>query len=112
MPTVRACSGLVGYLVPALGAVDHSHDAPPFHRPRYTQGLEAVSEFDRVIAARTINPAHPIHATAILGKARGHALAGDTDAARAAYNDFLTLWRDADPDIPLLEEARAELDAL
>ena len=71
-----------------------------------------MAEFERVIAARTINPAHPIHATALLGKARGHALAGDTDAARAAYNDFLTLWRDADPDIPLLQQARAELDSL
>ncbi|MGB6993821.1 MAG: tetratricopeptide repeat protein, partial [Thermoanaerobaculia bacterium] len=76
------------------------------------EGMEAVAEFERVIAARTINPAHPIHATALLGKARGHALAGDTDAARAAYNDFLTLWRDADPDIPLLQQAQAELDAL
>jgi len=75
-------------------------------------GVAAVAEFERVIAARTINPAHPIHATAILGKARGHALAGDTDAARAAYNDFFTLWRDADPDIPLLQQAQAELDAL
>ena len=76
------------------------------------KGAEAVAEFERVIAARTINPAHPIHATAILGKARGHALAGDTDAARAAYNDFLTLWRHADPDIPLLQQAQAELDSL
>jgi tetratricopeptide (TPR) repeat protein len=76
------------------------------------KGVEAVAEFERVIAARTINSAHPIHATAILGKARGHALAGDTDAARAAYNDFLALWRDAAPDIPLLQQAQAELDAL
>ncbi|TNF72554.1 MAG: serine/threonine protein kinase [Acidobacteria bacterium] len=76
------------------------------------KGLKAAAEFERVIAARTINSVHPIHAAAILGKARGHALADDTDAARAAYNDFLALWRDADPDIPLLQQARAELDAL
>ena len=39
-------------------------------------------------------------------------MTGDADAARAAYNDFLTLWRDADPDIPLLLEAQAEYEAL
>jgi tetratricopeptide (TPR) repeat protein len=76
------------------------------------EGLEAVAEFERVIAARTINSSHPIHAMAHLGKARGYALAGDTEAARAAYNDFLALWRDADPDIPLLQQASAELEAL
>jgi serine/threonine protein kinase/tetratricopeptide (TPR) repeat protein len=76
------------------------------------EGEEAAAEFERVIAARTINTANPIHARAILGKARGHALAGQTDAARAAYNDFLTLWRDADPDIPLLQQAQAEHEAL
>jgi serine/threonine protein kinase/tetratricopeptide (TPR) repeat protein len=76
------------------------------------EGEEAAAEFERVIAARTINTADPIHARAILGKARGHALAGQTDAARAAYNDFLTLWRDADSDIPLLQQAQAEHEAL
>ena len=44
--------------------------------------------------------------------ARGHAMTGDADAARAAYNDFLTLWRDADPDIPLLLEAQDEYEGL
>jgi len=76
------------------------------------EGLKAVAEFERVIAARTNNSAHPIHALSHLGKARGLALAGDTDAARAAYNDFLTLWRDADPDIPLLQQAQAERDKI
>jgi predicted Zn-dependent protease len=43
-----------------------------------------------------------------LGLARAYALAGDTAKARAAYQDFLTLWKDADPDIPILREAKAE----
>jgi eukaryotic-like serine/threonine-protein kinase len=42
------------------------------------------------------------------GLARAHALQGDNAKARAAYQDFLTLWKDADPDIPILKEARAE----
>jgi hypothetical protein len=40
--------------------------------------------------------------------ARAHALAGNTAKARAAYQDFLTLWKDADPDIPILIQAKAE----
>jgi predicted Zn-dependent protease len=40
--------------------------------------------------------------------ARAYALQGDTPRARSAYQDFLTLWKDADPDIPLLKQAKAE----
>jgi hypothetical protein len=43
-----------------------------------------------------------------LGIARGSALAGDTVKARKAYQDFLTLWKDADPDIPILKQAQSE----
>ena len=42
------------------------------------------------------------------GLARAYALQGDTTKARAAYNDFFTLWKDADSDIPILKEAKAE----
>ena len=42
------------------------------------------------------------------GLARAYALQGDTVKARTAYKDFLTLWKDADPDIPILKEAKAE----
>jgi len=43
-----------------------------------------------------------------LGLARAYILQGDTNKARVAYEDFLTLWKDADPDIPILKEAKAE----
>ena len=43
-----------------------------------------------------------------LGLARAYAMQGDTAKARAAYEDFLTLWNDADPDIPILIAAKAE----
>jgi len=39
---------------------------------------------------------------------RAYVLSGDIDKAKAAYNDFLTLWKDADPDIPILKAAKAE----
>ncbi len=50
----------------------------------------------------------PWGALARLGLARAYALQGDTARARAAYRDFLTLWKDADPDVPILKEAQAE----
>ena len=45
-----------------------------------------------------------------LGRAR--ALSGDTAGARTAYQDFLALWKDADPDVPILKEAKAEYGKL
>jgi hypothetical protein len=50
----------------------------------------------------------PIGALAHLGLGRAYVLAGDKDKARAAYTDFLTLWKDSDPDIPILKQAKAE----
>ena len=50
----------------------------------------------------------PLGALAHLGLARAYALQGDTAKARAAYQDFLTLWKDADADIPVLKQAKAE----
>ena len=46
--------------------------------------------------------------SARLGLGRAAALRGDTEKARAGYQDFLTLWKDADPDIPILKQAKAE----
>jgi hypothetical protein len=54
----------------------------------------------------------PVGVLARLQLARALSLAGDKPAARAAYRDFLTLWKDADPDIPLLKNALAEYAAL
>ena len=50
----------------------------------------------------------PIGALAHLQLGRAHAMQGDTAKARAAYQEFLTLWKDADPDIPILKQAKAE----
>jgi hypothetical protein len=54
----------------------------------------------------------PIGALAHLGLARAYVLQGDTAKAKPAYNDFLALWKDADPDIPILKQAKAEYEKL
>jgi hypothetical protein len=50
----------------------------------------------------------PIAALAHLGLARAAVLKGDSDAAQSFYQDFLRLWKDADPEIPILKQAKAE----
>jgi eukaryotic-like serine/threonine-protein kinase len=72
------------------------------------QGSEAAAEFQKILDHRGIVVNTPIGALAHLGLARAYALQADTAKARAAYQDFLTLWKDADPDVPILKEAKAE----
>ena len=72
------------------------------------QGKEATVEFHKILDHRGIVLNEPIGALAHLGLARAYVLQGDTAKARAKYQDFLTLWKDADPDIPVLKAAKAE----
>jgi tetratricopeptide (TPR) repeat protein len=72
------------------------------------QGREAAAEFQKILDHRGIVLNEPIGALAHLQMGRAYAMQGDTAKARAAYQDFLTLWKDADPDIPILLEAKAE----
>jgi eukaryotic-like serine/threonine-protein kinase len=72
------------------------------------QGREAAVEFQKILDHRGIVLNEPIGALAHLQLARAYSLQGNTARARAAYQDFLTLWKDADPDIPILREAKAE----
>jgi len=72
------------------------------------QGKEAAAEFQKIINHRGIVLNFPLGAMARLGLARAYALDGDKAKARAAYDDFLNLWKAADPNIPLLQQARAE----
>ena len=76
------------------------------------QGTPAATEFQKILAHRGIVQTEPIGALAHLGLARAYALQGDSPQARAAYQDFFALWKDADPDIPILKEAKAEYDKL
>jgi len=72
----------------------------------------AAAEFQKIIDHPGLVWNCATGALAHLGLGRGYALAGDKAKARAAYQDFLTLWKDADPDIPVLKEAKAELARL
>jgi serine/threonine protein kinase len=76
------------------------------------QPSEAAAEFQRIVAHRSIVLVDPMDALARLQLARALALSGDTVKAKSAYNDLLTLWKKADPDIPVVKEARAELARL
>ena len=74
------------------------------------QGQQAIAEFQQMIAFRWME--YPLRALARLQLGRAYAMAGDTAKAKASYQDFLTLWKDADPDIPILKEAKAEYGKL
>jgi serine/threonine protein kinase/tetratricopeptide (TPR) repeat protein len=69
---------------------------------------EAAAEFQKILDHRGIVGADPIGALAHLQLGRVLALSGDKTRGKAAYEAFLTLWKDADPDIPLLKQAQAE----
>ncbi len=72
------------------------------------KGREAAAEFQKIIDHRGLVFADPLGAVARLQKARALAVAGEREPARAAYEEFLALWKDADPDVPLLARAQAE----
>jgi eukaryotic-like serine/threonine-protein kinase len=72
------------------------------------RGSEAATEFEKFIREGDSVLSGPLVPLSRLGLARAYALQGDTSKARAAYQDFLTRWKDADPDIPILKQAKAE----
>jgi eukaryotic-like serine/threonine-protein kinase len=72
------------------------------------EGAAAATEFQKFLDHRGITLNFPLGALAHLGLARAYTLSGDTAKAKAAYKDFLTLWKDADPDIPIFIAAKAE----
>jgi tetratricopeptide (TPR) repeat protein len=105
--------------------------APPKLMPAYLRGqaylalhrgVEAVAEFQKILDHRGVVLNEPIASLAHLGLGRAYGLeasAAQTDEAgsfrakaRGAYQDFLTLWKDADPDVPILQQAKAEYQKL
>lgn len=71
-------------------------------------GEAAAIEFQKIIDRRALVGSLPHGSLARLGLARAYALQGNKQKALASYQDFLTLWKDADPDIPLLKQAKFE----
>jgi eukaryotic-like serine/threonine-protein kinase len=89
----------------------------PYMVPTYIRGearlalhqvTDAVADFHMIIDNAGVVENCPIGALAHLGLGRAYAMQGDAAKAKAAYQDFLTLWKDADPDIPVLLQAKAE----
>jgi hypothetical protein len=85
--------------------------------PMYARGLaylaqrqanEAAAEFQKILNHRGLLGADPMRALTQLQLARARAAAGDRDQAKSAYETFLTLWKDADADLPVLKHARTE----
>jgi tetratricopeptide (TPR) repeat protein len=72
------------------------------------QGAEAAAEFQKFLDHRTLVANNPLFVLAHLQIGRAYAMQGETAKAKAAYQDFFTLWRDADPDIPILRQSKAE----
>jgi len=87
------------------------------YRPAYVRGeayllahrgQEAATEFQKIIDHRGVVVSQPFGALAHLGLARAYTMQGDTSKARTSYQNFLMLWKDADQDIPILKQAKAE----
>jgi predicted Zn-dependent protease len=72
------------------------------------KGTEAAADFQKLLDNRNINLNEILPALAQLGLARAYALSGDKSKARTAYQDFLAIWKDADPDVPVLKQAKSE----
>jgi tetratricopeptide (TPR) repeat protein len=102
-------------------AIEALKPAVPYERGRFLipylrglahlkagHGAEAAAEFQRILDNRGWDPTSFFYPMAQLGLARAGALAGDAPKSRRAYQDFLALWKDADPDVPILIQAKAE----
>jgi serine/threonine protein kinase/tetratricopeptide (TPR) repeat protein len=72
------------------------------------QGKEAAEQFQNILNHRGVCGTLATCSLAHLGLGRARALSGDNAGARTAYQDFFALWKDADPDVPILKEAKAE----
>jgi eukaryotic-like serine/threonine-protein kinase len=132
LPTIRGQIALNRH--DFLGAIEELKSSAPFELgipgdtsfapslyPVYIRGeaylaahqpSEAAIEFQKILDHRGVVVNEPIGALAYLGLARAYALQGDTTKARGAYQEFLTLWKDADADVPILQQAKAEFAKL
>ena len=128
LPTIRAIIALQSGVakdrdkaIAALAATaPYEFSTPDFTPPLfhiYIRGLayldanqapSAVIEFQKILDHPGIMRNSIIGALAHLQLGRAYAMSGETTKAKAAYQDFLTLWKDADPDIPILKQAKAE----
>lgn len=76
------------------------------------QGAAAAAEFQKILDHRGIVLSDPVDVLAKLQLGRAYALMGDKDKAKSAYQRLLTVWANADPDLPVLTQARVEYSRL
>jgi tetratricopeptide (TPR) repeat protein len=120
LPTIRAAGELqrrnATQAVQQLQAISPYEAAAQFW-PQYLRGVsylklrrgaEAVGEFQKILDHRGEAPLSILYPLAYVGKARAAALSGDLTTSRKAYQDFITLWKDADADLSVLIEAKKE----
>ena len=79
---------------------------------RLRNGAKAATEYQKILDRQGIGSTSPLYFLARLGLARANVLQGDKAKAREAYQDFFATWKDADPDVPILKEAKAEYGRL
>jgi eukaryotic-like serine/threonine-protein kinase len=75
---------------------------------RQRDGAKAAAEFQKLLDHRSIDPVNMIFPLSQLGLARAYVIQGDTTKARTEYQDFFGVWKNADPDLPILKQAKAE----
>ena len=100
-----------------LGDMDHGNAGYPIYFRGQAflaahQGTKAAAQFQKLLDHPGIVLNDPIAALARLGLARAYATQGNTGKAKSAYGDFFTLWKNADPDIPVYQQAKAEFVGL
>jgi tetratricopeptide (TPR) repeat protein/predicted Ser/Thr protein kinase len=79
---------------------------------RLKEGTKAAAEYQRILDHRGIDPLDVSYSLSHLGIGRAQALQGNTAAAKSAYQDFFAAWKDADPDLPVLKQAKSEYEKL
>jgi hypothetical protein len=79
---------------------------------RAHDGTKAATEYQKILDHRGVEPTSVLYSLAHLGLGRAYALQGDTAKARTAYQDFFAVWKDSDPDVPVLKTAKAEYEKL
>jgi eukaryotic-like serine/threonine-protein kinase len=99
LETTRSYEGAVFFQIPYLRGEAYLAQR---------KGAEAAAEFQRILDNRGWQPASPLYPLAHLGLARAAMLTGDAAKARRAYEDLFALWKNADPDIAALQQARRE----
>jgi serine/threonine protein kinase/tetratricopeptide (TPR) repeat protein len=79
---------------------------------RLKEGAKAAAEYQKILDHRGVDPLDISYTLSHLGLGRAQALQGNTAAAKSAYQDFFAAWKDADPDLPILKQAKAEYGKL